>query len=107
MFEIILLFILGRNIKRTAEAKAQPSTRWILMLILNWLLFEFFMIGVATLIFGNDNIFAIMPLALAGGLCGYWLTYAQLKNMPDESQEDDPNDDEDDEEPKKDLSYFR
>jgi len=106
MFEIILLFILGRNIKRMAEAKAQSTNRWIFMLILNWLLFEFFMIGLATLVFGDTNLFLIMTFALGGGLCGYWLTFIQLKNMPDKTK-DDHKDDEDDEEPKKDLSYFR
>lgn len=83
MIEIIVLFILSRQISRMASMKGLSPNKWILKLILAWVVAEFlgFILGIT--LFGLGNLFGLIMFALACAFGGYLLVRNRLEGMPD------------------------
>jgi hypothetical protein len=89
MLEIVALIFLTRQIGRIAESKGLKPGTWKLFTVLAWIAGEIAGVVVGLLIFGPDNIFSILLVAIAGAVTGYFLIKANLSKRPDVTDEID------------------
>ena len=83
MFEIIALIFLTKEIGRLADSKGLKPGTWKLYTVLAWIAGEFLGAVIGVLIFGPENIFSVILVAIAGALTGYFLIKANLSKRPD------------------------
>jgi hypothetical protein len=89
MLEIILLIFLSRKIGAIATNKGLPPGRWKLYLVLAWIAGEFGGAITGAMIFGFDNMFSIILVALAGAFTAYVLLRSYLSKLPDVLSDED------------------
>ena len=83
MLEIIALIFLTREIGRTAADKGLKPGTWKLYTVLSWIAGEFIGAVIGVLIFGPENIFSVILVAIAGAVTGYFIIKANLSKRPD------------------------
>jgi len=83
MLEIIALIFLTKHIGRIAADKGLKPGIWKLYTVLAWIAGEFLGAVVGVLIFGTDNIFSVILVAVAGAVTGYFIIKANLSKRPD------------------------
>ena len=91
MLDIIILIFLVINIGKLAKRKGLSVLKWRFQLIIAWLGAELFggIIGFA--IFGKDNLFSILLLAITCAVSTYYIITNYLNKLPDVVDEDDVN----------------
>ena len=83
MLEIIALIFLTKEISKIAVAKGLKPSTWKIYTVLAWIAGEFIGAFIGGMIFGIDNIFSIILLALAGAITGYLIVKNNLSKKPD------------------------
>jgi len=83
MLEIIALIFLTRQIGRMAADKGLKPGIWKFYTVLAWIAGEFLGAVVGVLIFGTENIFSVILVAIAGAVTGYFIIKANLSKRPD------------------------
>ena len=89
MLEIIALIFLSTQIGQKAEQKGLPKTRWILYTIGAWLVFEFFGIVFAVMLFGTNNLFAAYSIGIMSAVGGFLFVRYRLDQTPGPINHDD------------------
>ena len=89
MLEIIALIFLTREIGKIAANKGLKSGTWKLYTVLAWIAGEFVGAIIGVLIFGTNNFFSVVLVAIAGAVTGYFIIKANLSKKPD--MDDDIN----------------
>jgi hypothetical protein len=83
MLEVIALIFLTREIGRLADKKGLRPPTWKLYTVLAWIAGEFVGAVIGVLIFGAENLFSVILVAIAGAITGYVLIKANLSKRPD------------------------
>ena len=83
MLEIIALIFLTRKMGNLADRKGLRPGRWKLYTVLAWIAGEFVGAVAGVLIFGPENIFSVIMVAIAGAVTGYFIIKANLSKRPD------------------------
>ena len=81
--DLIILFFLAKGIGRLAVQKGLPPGMWKLYTVLAWLAGEFIGVAIGMLIFGQDNLFSILIVALGCAFPGYLIVKNILEKKPD------------------------
>ncbi|MFT3979325.1 MAG: hypothetical protein QM687_02570 [Ferruginibacter sp.] len=90
MLEIIALIFLTRKVGDIAGRKGLPPGRWKLYTVLAWFGCEIVGFFLGTMLFGQNNLIALMLFALFCAFGGYLLVKYNLDKHPD-TMEDDIN----------------
>jgi hypothetical protein len=91
MLEIIALFFLTRQVGRIAQDKGLKPFTWKLYTVLAWFAGEILGAIFGIVIFGVDNIFSWLMVALAGAVTGYYILKSNLAKRNDVTMDDDIN----------------
>jgi hypothetical protein len=91
MLEIIALIFLTRQVGKMAYDKGLKSSTWKLYTVLAWFAGEIFGALVGLVIFGPDNLFSVLMVALAGAVTGYYILKTNLAKRRDITMDDDIN----------------
>ena len=91
MLDIIILFFLTKKIGKLALQKGLTSRRWKIHLIMGWFAGEFFGLIIGVLIFGKDNLFSCLLVAIGCAGTSYMLIKNHLSKLPDVISDDDVN----------------
>lgn len=91
MLEIIILFFLTKKIGVLAATKGLPAGRWKLYLVLAWIVAELFGAVIAVMIFGKDNLFSALLVAIACAASSYFILTNYLNKLPNVVDEEDVN----------------
>lgn len=91
MLEIIVLIILARKIGALAESKGLKPGPWKLRLVLFWILGEFSGVFIGMAIFGRENIFPILLVAIGVAASSYFIIDNYLSKLPDTINDDIDN----------------
>jgi hypothetical protein len=91
MLEIIALIINTRQVGRMAHDKGLKSSTWKIYTVLAWFAGEIFGALVGLVIFGPNNIFSVLMVALAGAVTGYYILKTNLAKRSDITMDDDIN----------------
>ena len=82
MLEIIILFFLTKKIGVLAVTKGLRAGKWKLNLVLAWIAAELLGAMVGVIIFGADNLFSCLLLALGFAVTSYILIKNYLTRLP-------------------------
>ncbi len=88
MVEIIALIFLTRRIGRMAIRKGLKPLTWKAYTILSWLLCEITGIVIAICLFGQNDLFGIVSIALVCAFGGFLIVRAILERKPDYIEND-------------------
>ncbi|HAN66491.1 MAG TPA: hypothetical protein DCQ34_09700 [Chitinophagaceae bacterium] len=88
MLEILALIFLTKKIGDMASRKGIKPMPWKIFTIVAWIAFEFLGIMLAAIMFGNQNLFAIISIGILSAFGGYLLVRAILEKQPDRIDED-------------------
>ncbi len=91
MIEIILLFILTKQMGALAVKKGLPRGRWKFITVIAWLVFEMIGIILGIIFFGQGNLIGLMAFGLVCAFGGYLTVKYNLEKRPDEKINDDIN----------------
>jgi hypothetical protein len=91
MLEIIALIFLTRQIGRIAHDKGLKSSTWKLYTVLAWFAGEIVGAVIGLMIFGPNNLFSVLLVALAGAITGYYILKLNLDKRQDITLDDDIN----------------
>lgn len=91
MLEIIILYFLTKKIGVLAATKGLSAGRWKLNLILAWIVAELGGAVLAVIIFGKDNLFSALLIAIACAVSTYFIITNYLTKLPDVVDEEDVN----------------
>ena len=91
MLEIIALIFLTRQIGRIAHDKGLKSSTWKLYTVLAWFAGEIVAAVIGLMIFGPNNLFSVLLVALAGAITGYYILKLNLDKRQDITLDDDIN----------------
>ncbi len=91
MLEIIILFFLTKNIGVLAASKGLPARRWKVRLVLAWILAELTGAVIAVIIFGKDDLFSCLLVAIGCAFSANYLVKNYLSKLPDVIGEEDIN----------------
>jgi hypothetical protein len=91
MLEIIALIFLTRQIGRIAHDKGLKSSTWKLYTVLAWFAGEIAGAVIGLMIFGPNNLFSVLLVALAGAITGYYILKLNLDKRQDITLDDDIN----------------
>jgi hypothetical protein len=91
MLEIIALIFLTKEIGKIAVSKGLKPGTWKLYTVLAWIAGEFVGAVIGVLIFGTNNIFSVILVAVAGAITGYLFIKNILSKKPDTMQDDIDN----------------
>ena len=91
MLEIVILYFLTKKIGALAAIKGLSAGRWKLNLILAWIVAELCGAVVAVIIFGKDNLFSALLIAIACAVSTYFIITNYLTKLPDVVDEQDVN----------------
>ena len=91
MLEIILLYFLTKKIGVLAAAKGLQAKRWKLYLVLAWITAELLGALIGIIIFGKDNLFSTLLVAIACAVSTYFMLTNYLIKLPDSIDEQDAN----------------
>lgn len=91
MIEIILLFILTKNMGVLAAKKGLSPGRWKFLTVISWLSFEIIGVVLGIILFGDRNLIGLMAFGLVCAFGGYLTVKYVLENKPDEKLHDDIN----------------
>ena len=91
MLEIIILYFLTKKIGVLATTKGLSSGRWKLNLILAWIVAELLGAFIGVVIFGKDNLFSALLIAIACAVSTYFIITSYLNKLPDIVDENDVN----------------
>ena len=91
MLEIIILYFLTKKIGVLAATKGLSPGRWKLNLVLAWIVAELLGAFVAVIIFGKDNLFSALLLAIACAASTYFMITNYLNKLPDAVDDEDVN----------------
>ena len=91
MLEIIALIFLTRQVGRMAHDKGLKSSTWKLYTVLAWFAGEIFGALLGLVIFGPNNLFSVLMVAIAGAVTGYYILKTNLAKKSDITMEDDIN----------------
>ena len=83
MLEIIALIFLAKEIGKIAAAKGLKPGTWKLYFVLAWIAGEFIGAIIGVLIFGTNNFWSVVLVAIAGAVTGYLILKANLSKRPD------------------------
>ncbi|MGH2564256.1 MAG: hypothetical protein ACRDE5_07075 [Ginsengibacter sp.] len=83
MLDLIILFFLTKEIGKLARQKGLKPSTWKIYTVAGWLVFEIIGLFIGLLIFGNDNLFSAVLIALAFAVTSYFIIKAQLNKLPD------------------------
>jgi hypothetical protein len=88
MLDLIVLFFLTKNMGVLAAKKGLKPGTWKLYTVLNWFAAEIAGAILGFVVFGQENLPAIILLALASAVASYFILKANLSNRPDHMDED-------------------
>ncbi len=91
MIEIIVLIFLARKIGILALSKGKPAGGWKIRLVLFWILGEFIGAFIGLAIFGQDNLFSCMLVAIGFAASAYFIINNYLSKLPDVLSDEDIN----------------
>ena len=91
MLEIIILYFLTKKIGLLAASKGLSAGRWKLNLVLAWIAAELLGAFMAVIIFGKDNLFSALLIAIACALSTYFIIINYLNKLPYVIDDDDVN----------------
>ena len=83
MLEIIALIFLTREIGKIAADKGLKPGTWKIYTVLAWIAGEFIGAIIGVLIFGTNNFFSVVLVAITGAVTGYFILKANLSKRPD------------------------
>ena len=86
MLEIIAIIFLGSHIKKLAVQKGQPPWKYIIIMVVLWLGFEFLGAIIGVIITGNEMM--AYPFALIGSVIGGYLGLTIARNAEDLSDQE-------------------
>lgn len=91
MLEIIILYFLTKKIGVLAVSKGLSAGKWKLNIVLAWIVAELLGAMVAVIIFGKDNLFSALLIALACAVSSYFIITNYLNKLSDVVDENDIN----------------
>jgi hypothetical protein len=91
MIEIIVLFFLTKEIGKIAVTKGLSAGRWKFNLVMGWIAGEILGIIIGFILFGKENLFSCILLALGCAGTSYFLIKNYLSKLPDVISDDDLN----------------
>jgi hypothetical protein len=91
MIEIIVLYFLCKEIGKIAVSKGLSSGKWKFNLVMAWIAGEVLGIIIGFMLFGKENLFSCMLLALGCAGTSYFLIKNYLAKLPDVISDDDLN----------------
>jgi F0F1-type ATP synthase assembly protein I len=91
MVEIIVLYFLTKEIGKIATTKGLSSGKWKFNLVLGWIAGEVLGIIIGFMLFGKENLFSCILLALGCAASAYFIIKNYLAKLPDVLSDDDVN----------------
>jgi F0F1-type ATP synthase assembly protein I len=91
MIEIIVLYFLCKEIGKIAVSKGLPSGKWKFNLVMAWIAGEMIGIIMGFILFGKENLFSCILLALGCAASAYFIIKNYLSKLPDVISDDDLN----------------
>lgn len=91
MLDIIILIFLVINIGKLAKKKGLSILKWRFKLVMTWMGAELFGGIIGFVIFGKDNLFSILLIAIACAVSTYFMLTNYLNKLPDVVDEEDLN----------------
>lgn len=89
--DVIVLIFLAIKIGKLAVTKGLSAGRWRLNLVLAWIAGELIGVVIGMTIFGVDNQFSWLLIALGCALSSYFIIQNYLYKLPDILSDDDVN----------------
>jgi hypothetical protein len=91
MIEIIVLYFLCKEIGKIAVSKGLSSGKWKFNLVMAWIAGEVIGIIIGFILFGKENLFSCMLLALGCAGTLYFIIKNYLSKLLDVISDDDLN----------------
>jgi hypothetical protein len=91
MIEIIVLYFLTKEIGKIALAKGLSAGKWKFNLVMAWIAGEMLGIIIGLALFGKENLFSCILLALGCATTAYFILKNYLSKLPDALSDDDIN----------------
>jgi F0F1-type ATP synthase assembly protein I len=91
MIEIIVLYFLTKQIGKIAIAKGLSAGKWKFNLVMGWIAGEILGIVIGFILFGKENLFSCILLALGCAASAYFIIKSYLSKLPDVISDDDLN----------------
>jgi hypothetical protein len=91
MIEIIVLYFLTKEIGKIALAKGLSAGKWKFNLVMAWIAGEMLGIIIGLALFGKENIFSCILLALGCAATSYFIIKNYLSKLTDVLSDDDIN----------------
>ena len=91
MIEIIVLYFLTKEIGKIALVKGLSAGKWKFNLVMAWIAGEILGIIVGFIVFGKENLFSCVLLALGCAGTSYFLIKNYLSKLPDVISDDELN----------------
>ena len=91
MIEIIVLYFLTKEIGKIASTKGLPAGKWKFNLVMGWIAGEVLGIIIGFSLFGKENFFSCILLALGCAASSYFFIKSYLSKLPDILSDDDVN----------------
>ncbi len=91
MLDLVILYFLTKEIGKLAHDKGLKSSTWKIYTVVGWLLFEIIGLFIGLIIFGNDNLFSAILIAIAFAVTSYFIIKSKLNKLPDQNFDDDIN----------------
>ncbi len=91
MLDIIILIFLVINIGKLAKKKGLSILKWRFQLVMTWMGAELFGGIIGFVIFGKDNLFSILLIAITCAVSTYFMLTNYLNKLPDVVDEEDLN----------------
>ncbi|MFM2358667.1 MAG: hypothetical protein RLY16_660 [Bacteroidota bacterium] len=88
MIEILALIFLCQKNAQLAARKGLKGSTWVIFTIVSWIFAEFTGLLIGLMLWGKDNLFAIMGFALFCAFGGYLLIRKILESKPDPFDDD-------------------
>ena len=86
--DVFLLIYLAYRISLLAAKKGEPKNKWILTLVIGWVVGELIGVTIGLMIFEKENIFSWALVGLGLALTSYFLIFNKLEKLPDNSNDD-------------------
>lgn len=89
MIELILLFLLTKNIGVLAERKGEQPGKWKVITVLSWIACEIIGLMLGLMLLGQRNLLGLMFFGLFSAFGGYLLVRYVLEKKPDATNDID------------------
>lgn len=89
--DIIILIFLARSIGKLAAQKGLRPSTWQIYLVVGWIMAELVGIALGVMIFGTQNMFTVILIALGSAFSVFFMLRSRLESYPDAYEDEIDN----------------